>query len=240
MRRSANAPRGTVIVRLSRLARLRSELTRPRPAGARIRLIWRLETLGCPEARRPPADGQQQEQAPVALVAGSRAATLAPVHEQRAIVVVHPPLPTAAALGYSHFHHARQDTVQRGLFKAEPISLRTTAKGSLTPRHRRHRPLSANLLGRKMVNDEKRPCTWSGGYGGTVQTYRANPVNSRATIRYTSRLNGTTRSATRSSRSQRHESNSAGWPLRGVSGSISSSRPVNRSANHFWRWPRNR
>ena len=31
----------------------------------------------------------------------------------------------------------------------------------------------------------------------------------------------------------------AGWPLRGVSGSISSSGPIKRSANHFCRWPRN-
>src|SRR5262249_49351586 len=67
----------------------------------------------------------------------------------------------------------------------------------------------------------------------------ANLAKSRATARYTSRRNGTTRSATRSRRSQRQASNSAGWSLRGVSGSISSSRPVKRIANHFWCWPRN-
>jgi hypothetical protein len=56
----------------------------------------------------------------------------------------HPPLPTAAALGYSHFHHVRQDTERRELFKAVPISLRTMAKGSLTASHRPHRRFSAN------------------------------------------------------------------------------------------------
>src|SRR5205814_7342576 len=66
-----------------------------------------------------------------------------------------------------------------------------------------------------------------------------NLANLLATIRYTSRRNGTTRSGTRSSRSHRQASNSAGCPLRGVSGSISSSEPLKRNANHFCRWPRN-
>src|SRR5205085_12118982 len=67
---------------------------------------------------------------------------------------------------------------------------------------------------------------------------RANLAKLSATFRYTSRRNGTTRSGTRSSRSHRQVSNSAGWPLRGVSGSISSSQPSKRNANHFCRWPR--
>jgi len=102
-------------------------------------LIGCWEGRGSPEGLGPPADGQQHEETPVTLIAGSRTATLAAVHEQRAVVRENPPLPTAAALGYSHFHHVRQDTERRELFKAVPISLRTMAKGSLMASPRRHR-----------------------------------------------------------------------------------------------------
>jgi hypothetical protein len=70
-----------------------------------------------PRLYRPATDRQQHEQAPITLVAGSRTATFAPVHDQLAIIVMHPPLPTPAALGYSHFHHARQDTLWSGYLK---------------------------------------------------------------------------------------------------------------------------
>jgi len=73
------------------------------------------------------------------------------------------------------------------------------------------------------------------GGARTRPTSQENFANVCATARYTSRRNGTTRSATRSSRSQRQASNSVGWPLRGVSGSISLSAPVKRNANHFCR-----
>ena len=69
----------------------------------------------------PATDRQHHEEGPVTLVAGSRTATFTPVHDQRAIVVVHPPLPTPAALGYSHFHHARQDTIRSGYSKLYPL-----------------------------------------------------------------------------------------------------------------------
>jgi hypothetical protein len=102
-------------------------------------LIVCRESRGSPEGLGPSADGQQPEEAPVTLVAGSRTAALAAVHQQRPIIREHPPLPTAAALGYSYFHHVRQDTERRELFKAVPISLRTMAKGSLTASHWLHR-----------------------------------------------------------------------------------------------------
>jgi F-type H+-transporting ATPase subunit epsilon len=73
---------------------------------------------------------------------------------------------------------------------------------------------------------------WHHGFAGSEPT-APNAANCCATIRYTSRLNGTTSSATRSRRSHRQRSNSAGCPLRDVRRSISSSDPVKRSANHF-------
>jgi hypothetical protein len=60
------------------------------------------------------------------------------VHDQRAIMVVHSPFPTPAALGYSHFHHGGKAPTDVGYFKAEFVSLRSIQKGSLTPNHRRH------------------------------------------------------------------------------------------------------
>jgi hypothetical protein len=98
-------------------------------------------SLGSPDGSGLPADGQQQEQAPVTLVAGSRTGTFAPVHDQRPILIAHPPLPTAAALGYSHFHHGGKTPNGPDYFKAETISLRSTQKGSLTPNPRAHRAL---------------------------------------------------------------------------------------------------
>ena len=101
------ASSATAIARLLRLARFRSDRTSPRLAGAWIRSIWSWRSLGVPEGRGPPAHGQQHEQVPVALIAGSRTGAFAPAHDRRAIVVVHPPLPTPAAPGYNHFHHVR-------------------------------------------------------------------------------------------------------------------------------------
>ena len=69
-----------------------------------------------PESRRPPADGQQHEEAPIALVAGTRTGTFATVHEQRAILV-HLPFPTPATLGYGYFHHEGKTPRGAGLFQ---------------------------------------------------------------------------------------------------------------------------
>src|SRR6185503_17929123 len=58
------------------------------------------------------------------------------------------------------------------------------------------------------------------------------------TRRYTSRLNGITRSGRLLIGSQRHSTNSGSWPPAGVRISISLSSPVKPSAYHFCVWPR--
>jgi hypothetical protein len=105
-------------------------------------LIRPWEVFGSPNGGGLPADGELHEQAPVTLVAGRRTGTFAPVHDQRPILVAHPPLPTTAAFGYSHFHHGGKTPNVLDYFKAETVSLRSMQKGSLTPNHRRHRTLS--------------------------------------------------------------------------------------------------
>jgi hypothetical protein len=125
-------------------------------------LICCWESLGSPEGRAPPADGQQHEQAAVTLVAGSRTGAFAPVHQQRAVLVVHPPLPTTAALGYSHFHHGGKTPNGLGYFEAEFVSLRPIQKGSLNASppaasgafSREHR------RGRKIFSDQTPSSAW--------------------------------------------------------------------------------
>jgi hypothetical protein len=98
--------------------RHRSSLRRWRSPGIRARARFAAGSSICRwfatlagtnglQIGRPPADRQQHEQSPITLVPGGRTATFSPAHNQAAVMVVHPPFPTPAALDHDYILHGR-------------------------------------------------------------------------------------------------------------------------------------
>ncbi|MEH2623763.1 hypothetical protein V1292_001818 [Bradyrhizobium sp. AZCC 1719] len=65
------------------------------------------------------ADRQQHEKAPITLVPGGRTGAFASAHDHPAILVLHAPFPTPAALGHDHVVHARRDIRRCYLFQSQ-------------------------------------------------------------------------------------------------------------------------
>ena len=224
MGRSPNASSATAIAVLLRLVRFRLGRTETQLAAVGVRLdcvraILRgaRYTGACLDGRQihqPVARREQHEKSAITVVASSPPRTFASTQYQLAILVADLPFPIPAALDHDHISHVNPTP-------SEVIYSRFNRRQTHFLSSGRHAgDLTCSIEGASF-----RAASFTGPYRRD-RRYRANPANVRATARYTSRRNGTTRSATRSSRSQRQLSNSAGWPLRGVSGSISSSRPV--------------
>ena len=69
---------------------------------------------GCPPASRPGTNSKHHKERSIPLVAGGRPRTLAPTHEEPAVLVAHLPFEVSAALDYDqilhgyHLHQARR------------------------------------------------------------------------------------------------------------------------------------